>query len=77
MNKQEENTKRIIQFLEKHPRIANVYYPGSSSVVEAQIQKKRASGIGAVFSIKLVPEASPEKFVDALNIINLAVSLGE
>lgn len=76
MDKQEENTKKIIEFLEKHPRIANVYYPGSSSAVEAQIQKKQASGIGAVFSIELVPEASPEKFVDALDIINLAVSLG-
>lgn len=76
MDKQEENTKKIIQFLEKHPSIANVYYPGSSSDVEAKIQKKQASGIGAVFSIELVPEASPEKFVDALNIINLAVSLG-
>lgn len=76
MDKQEENTKKIIEFLEKHPRIANVYYPGSSSAVEAEVQKKQASGIGAVFSIELVPEASPEKFVDALNIINLAVSLG-
>jgi len=76
MDKQEENTKQIIQFLENHPRVANVYYPGSSSAVEAEIQNRQASGIGAVFSIELVPEASPEKFVDGLEIINLAVSLG-
>ncbi|MGX4687578.1 trans-sulfuration enzyme family protein [Vagococcus sp. JNUCC 83] len=76
MDKQEENTKKIIKFLENHERVAQVYYPGSSSKKEEEIQQRQASGMGAVFSIELVPEASAEKFVNALHIINLAVSLG-
>lgn len=76
MDKQEENTKKVIEFLESHPLVSNVHYPGSACLEEANIQAKQATGIGAVFSLELVPEADPEKFVNALNIFALAVSLG-
>ena len=78
MVKHNENAIRIAQFLENHPKIAKVNYPGLPSHPDYELAKKQLSnGFGGMlsFEIKGGVEAG-RAFVENLKIINLAVSLG-
>ncbi|BBN99814.1 trans-sulfuration enzyme family protein [Sporolactobacillus terrae] len=76
LDRQEENTDRIIKFFSTHPGIEHLYYPGSFSREEKAIQERQASGHGSVISIRLTPEYDQDRFVAALSLFDLAVSLG-
>lgn len=76
MDRQEANTVKILAFLKEHEAIARLNYPGSASPEEAAIQKRQTRGNGSVFSIELTEEYNPLKFVEELDLFDLAVSLG-
>lgn len=76
IERQEENTRALIDFLRARPEVAKIYYAGSKSEAEAEIQARQARGIGAVVSIELVEQADVERFLSALEIFTFAVSLG-
>lgn len=65
------NAQQLIRYLEQHPAIAKIYYPGNSTV-----HLKQAQHGGAVFGFKLKNEALAQTFVDALEIPLVSVSLG-
>jgi cystathionine gamma-lyase len=71
------NAIKIAQFLEKHPSVVKVYYPGLESSQYHEIAKKQQKGFGGVlsFSIKGGLEES-KKFLQNLNIFVCAESLG-
>lgn len=76
MDRQQENTHKIINYLGSHEAILNLYYPGSFSTKELNIQNKQAIDIGAVFSLELKKGVNLEVFVKSLKYFDLAVSLG-
>lgn len=76
IDRQQENTCKIISFFEKHPAIERIFYAGNYSELEYNIQKKQSAGIGAVISICLKNDYDTNKFVQNLNLFDLAVSLG-
>lgn len=76
IDKQQENTEKVITFLKEHKSISSIHYPGSASSYEAELQATQANGNGAVLSFELIPEADPETFVTSLELFDLAVSLG-
>lgn len=68
---------RIAQYLESHPKISKVYYPGLSSFAGHEIAKKQMSMFGGVMSFELVGGyKAAEKLVNSIDIFSLAVSLG-
>ena len=70
------NTAAIINLLEQDPRVARVLYPGLSDFPGHQIAKKQMDNFGAMVSFELQEGLSAKKFVESLQIITLAESLG-
>lgn len=50
MDRHESNARRIADWLEKHPRVKKVLYPGLESFEHHEIAKKQMSGYGALIS---------------------------
>jgi cystathionine beta-lyase/cystathionine gamma-synthase len=72
-----ENAMAIARFLETHPNIAAVHYPGLSSHPDHEIAKARMSGFGGMLSFEVTSDFDGTKAVmDRLKKIKLATSLG-
>ncbi|MED4204723.1 cystathionine beta-lyase [Neobacillus mesonae] len=67
---------KIADFLQSHPLIENVYYPGLTDHPHYQLQHVQAQGAGAVLSFELKSEAALREFVSGVKIPVFAVSLG-
>ncbi len=78
MDKQMLNAKEVAAFLDAHPKIEKIYYLGKIESKEKQrIFESQCKGTGAMVSFDVVGgEAAAFKFMNALNLIKLAVSLG-
>ena len=76
--KQHDQSGRIIaQFLESHPAVERVYYPGLPSHPQHELAKRQMSGFGGMISFVVkggLPRASA--FLKNLKIFALAESLG-
>jgi cystathionine gamma-synthase len=77
MERQNTNAQAIAEFLEAHPRIAAVHYPGLSSHREHDVAKRQMRGFGGVVSFEVRGDLdAAARVVDACTIPHLAVSLG-
>jgi cysteine-S-conjugate beta-lyase len=72
------NAQIIAEYLEAHPQVDKVYYPGLASHVNHDIAKKQAKGFGGVVSFTLKNDTEPAalQFVTATKLFLLAESLG-
>ena len=77
MERHAENAMKIAQFLEKHPKVRKVIYPGLKSHPQHELAKKQMSGFGGIISflIKGGLEAA-RNFLERVEIFALAESLG-
>lgn len=66
----------IADYLNNHPQIKKVYYPGFEDHPQYKIQKEQASSAGAVFSFELHSEEAMRTFVSNVELPVFAVSLG-
>ncbi|MBN2934105.1 MAG: PLP-dependent transferase [Limosilactobacillus fermentum] len=71
-----ENTAAVIELLEKDPRVARVLYPGLPDFPGYDIAAKQMDHFGAMVSFELQAGLSAKKFVESLQVITLAESLG-
>ncbi len=77
IKKQNESAITIARYLESHPKIARVYYPGLLSHPQHELAKKQMSNFGSVLSFEVKGGyKSGEKLVNSVKMICLAVSLG-
>jgi cystathionine beta-lyase/cystathionine gamma-synthase len=75
VNAQTQTAMEVARFLEGHPDIAAVYYPGLESFDGHDIAKRQMTGFGAMLSFEL-KDKDPDQFISELKIISPAVSLG-
>lgn len=78
MQRHNENGLKVAQFLEKHPRIEKVYYPGLESHRDHEVAKRTMRGYGGMVTF-LVKDADWRKtadIIDAVKIARIAPSLG-
>lgn len=78
MEKHCQNAMKIAEFLEKHPAVAKVYYPGLPSFEGHELAKKQMRNFGGMMSFEL--KATKEKVGEAINklkLVTIAVSLGD
>ncbi len=72
-----ENGRIIAEYLEKHPKVNRVYYPGLPSHPHYDVAKKQMRGFGSVVSFEVREDtAYVLDFLSRLNIINIGPSLG-
>ncbi len=77
MRRQCENAMAVARFLERHPKVARVHYPGLSSHPDHRLAKRQMSGFGAMLAFDLkggLPAA--RRFCDRVRVFLLAASLG-
>lgn len=73
-----ENGEKVARFLETHPRVAEVYWPGFEGHPNHDIAKKQMSGFGGMISFTTSEGTleSAVKVVENLKVFTLAESLG-
>lgn len=76
MDRHLSNAKEIVEFLQKRPEIAKIYYPEIKGSKDFEIAKDEADGFGGIVSFELKEGLDSTKFVEGTNLIQLAVSLG-
>ncbi len=77
MDDHEANAMAIAEFLEDHPSIDNVYYPGLASHPQHALASRQMDGYGGILSFELAGGMDEiHAFTGALEGITLAVSLG-
>src|SRR5215813_3408612 len=72
-----ENAQAVAEFLEKHPKVAKVHYPGLKSHPDHALAKRQMKGFGSMLAFDLkggLPAA--RKFCDRVRLFLLAASLG-
>lgn len=74
-----ENGMAIAKFLEAHPKVEKVYYPGLEGHKGYEIAKKQmTAGFGGMVSFEIKGgKENGMKFVNALELCTIAVSLGD
>ena len=78
MKEHEKNALYLAKYLEKHPAIERIYYPGLiSNIQQYALAKHQMSGFGGMISIELKGGYTEvEKFISKLKLFTLAESLG-
>ncbi|HUC82945.1 MAG TPA: PLP-dependent aspartate aminotransferase family protein [Flavisolibacter sp.] len=73
-----QNAQIVAEYLESHPLVDKVFYPGLPSHPNYEIGKKQATGFGGVisFSLKNDTEEAAKDFVTTTKLFHLAESLG-
>ena len=73
-----ENGEKVAEFLNQHPKVKTVYYPGLPSHPFHDIAKKQMSGFGGMVSFTFVSGAKADSvtFLEKLKVFTLAESVG-
>ena len=73
-----ENGEKVAAYLDNHPLVERVYYPGLASHPFHEIAKKQMTGFGGMvtFTFKSGKKEDAIKFLENLKVFTLAESLG-
>jgi cystathionine beta-lyase/cystathionine gamma-synthase len=77
LDRQSANAQTVAEFLESHPKVARVQYPGLESFPQHALAKRQAGGFGAMlwFEVK-GGVAAGKKLMDSVRLCTLAENLG-
>ncbi len=77
MERHEANASEIARYLEDHPAVERVNYPGLASHPQHDLAREQMDGFGGVVSFELDATAAETRAVlEELDVFTLAVSLG-
>lgn len=72
---QTKNAMKLAKWLEKHPKVSKVYYPGLKSHPDYKLAKSQMKGFGAMLSFELIDEIDSQQFQKQLKLIKSSMSL--
>lgn len=77
MQRHSENASALAEYLESHPKVAKVIYPGLKSHPQYQLAKRQMDLPGGMISIVLKADlAGVRRFLEQMKVFTLAESLG-
>ncbi|MBT3383154.1 MAG: aminotransferase class I/II-fold pyridoxal phosphate-dependent enzyme [Prolixibacteraceae bacterium] len=78
MKAHQENAIKVAQFLESHPKIETVNYPGLKSFPQHELAKKQMTGFSGLMAFKLKTSnlSQIKTFFNSLKIFKIGVSWG-
>lgn len=77
VHRQNENGLRVARFLEGHPAIQRVYYPGLPSHPDYEIARQQMTGFGGVVSFEIKGDFEKTgRFIDRLRLPYIGPTLG-
>lgn len=78
MDRHCENASKVAKFLENHPIVDRVYYPGLESFSQYELAKRQMELPGAIISFEIKAGIEEgKKVMDNVQLCSLAVSLGD
>ena len=72
---QTKNAIKMAKWLDKHPKVSKVYYPGLKSHPEHKLAKSQMKDFGAMLSFELTDDLDACAFQKALHLIKSSMSL--
>ncbi|TYB74320.1 trans-sulfuration enzyme family protein [Bizionia myxarmorum] len=72
---QTKNARKLAKYLDKHPDVKQVYYPGLKAHPQHKLAKKQMHGFGAMMSFVLRDGLESLKFQKQLQLIKSSMSL--
>ncbi|QDP39649.1 bifunctional cystathionine gamma-lyase/homocysteine desulfhydrase [Radiobacillus deserti] len=72
----EKNTHAIVEFLENHPQVSTIYYPGLKSHKGHEVAKTQAGGFGGMISFDVGSGEKADEVICKAKYFTLAESLG-
>jgi len=76
VERQNQSARKIAEFLESHPSISRVFYPGLQSNEGYDVHRRQADGDGAVLSFTTNDSAYSARIVEGTRLFRIAVSFG-
>lgn len=77
MERHQSNALAIAEYLENHPKVERVYYPGLPSHPQYELNLKQTKGFGGMLSFEIKGgEKEAVRFLESLELFTLAESLG-
>lgn len=76
MEAQERNTEKIVAFLNQHPTVSKVYYPGLPDHPQHKLASTQASGYGGMVSFDVGSAEKVDEVLSKVRYFTLAESLG-
>ena len=76
MDRHEANGRAVAAFLEGHPKVRKVYYPGLASHPQHALAKRQMKGFGALISFDVGSYENAKALLDTVKICSLGESLG-
>ncbi len=76
MERHSTNALQVARFLEDHPAVKQVYYPGLESHPQHELARRQMRDFGGMVSIVLENDAAARRMVSRTKLFSLAESLG-
>jgi len=77
MREHDRNARLVAAFLNEHPKVARVFYPGLPSNPQRDLARKQMSGFGGMISFEVKGGLEPaRRVVERTQLFTLAESLG-
>ena len=76
MEQHDATGRAVAAFLEEHPKVQKLYYPGSLSHKQHELAKRQQRGFGGMVSFDVGSLANARKVLEGTRILTLAESLG-
>lgn len=76
MEESQRNTQKIVAWLQGHPRVTRVHYPGLPEHPGHAVHAGQSDGPGAVFSFELDSFETTKRLLEGSKLAAFAVSLG-
>ncbi len=76
VRQQNENALRLARFLQEHPRVATVNYPGLPDHPGHEIAARQMDGFGGMLSFELAEELPVATVLERFSLVTPALSLG-
>jgi cystathionine beta-lyase/cystathionine gamma-synthase len=76
MDRLEQSTHVLVDYLVKHPKVQRVLWPGLPDHPGHEIHKRQASGFGGMITLEMGSFAAAKAMLDRMRVMALAESLG-
>jgi cystathionine beta-lyase/cystathionine gamma-synthase len=76
MERHNANAQILAEYLERHPKVTRVYYPGLPSHPQHALAQRQMRGFGGVISFELESFEQTRRFLNGVELMALAESLG-
>jgi cystathionine beta-lyase/cystathionine gamma-synthase len=76
MEQHDKSGRAVAAFLEEHPKVLKIYYPGSLSHRQHDLARRQQKGFGGMVSFDVGSLANAKTVLESVKICTLAESLG-